>query len=146
MKSPLRIALQVGALFVLFVGAVFAGRVLPLPGQAQAAPNLPGPGEKPLMAPSWFDCGIVLEVAVINYPEPGRVQVTCSNDLGGIDNFAFKGDDQATASRILSLFNTSMATGERLFLYYVIDDAGSWGCPPASCRMLEGAKLVESIT
>jgi len=145
MKSPFRIALQVVALFVLFVGAVFVGRVLPAPGQAEAAPIEPGPAGRPLMAPSWFDCGMVFEVAVIDYPEPGRVQVTCTNDQAGAYIFAFKADDQATASRILSLFNTSMATGAHLWLYYVTDDATSWGCPPASCRMLEGAKLVELI-
>jgi hypothetical protein len=145
MKSPFRIALQVVALFVLFVGAVFVGRVLPAPGQAEAAPIEPEPAAKPLMGPSWFDCVAVLEVAVIDYPEPGRVQVMCSNDIAGAHYFAFKGDDQATASRILSLFNTSMATGTHLQLYYVTDDATSWGCPPASCRMLEGAKLMELI-
>ena len=145
MKSPFRITLQIVALFVLFVGAVFVGRVLPVPGQAEAAPIELGPAAKPLMAPSWFACGPVIEVAVINYPEPGRVQVMCTNDLSGISVFAFKADDQATASRILSLFNTSMATGEDLWLYYVTDDASSWGCSPATCRMLEGAKLVEAI-
>jgi hypothetical protein len=145
MKSPFRIVLQVTALFVLFVGAVFVGRVLPVPGQAEAAPIQPAPEARPLMAPSWFDCGPVLEVAVIDYPEPGRVQVMCTNNLGGIQYFAFKGDDQATASRILSIFNSSMAMGEPLWLYYVTDDATSWGCPLASCRMLEGAKLAALI-
>jgi hypothetical protein len=142
MKSPLRVAIQVTALFVLFVGAVFVGRSLPVPGQAEAALIKPAPPARPLSAPSWFTCGSIWEVATIDYPEPGRVHVMCSNELvAGVRTFAFKADDSATASRMLSLFNTAYVTGTPLELYYVTDDASSWGCPPTACRMLEGARL-----
>jgi len=142
MKSPLRPALQLAALFVLFTGAMFVGRSLPLPQLAQAAPIEPAELARPLSAPSWGSCGALLEVRVINYPEPGRVEIKCTNLINGVQYLAFKGDDQATASRLLSLFNTSMATGVSLSLYWVVDDSSSWGCPPASCRMLEGARLI----
>ena len=66
----------------------------------------------------------------------------CSNEIvPGVRVFAYKADDAAEANRILSLFNTSLVSGVPLELYWVSDDSTSWGCPPATCRMLEGAKL-----
>ncbi|MCX6024878.1 MAG: hypothetical protein NTY23_01225 [Chloroflexi bacterium] len=145
MKSPLRVAIQIAALFVLFVGAVFVGRSLPVPGQAEAAPIEPALPAKPLMGPNIAPCGGILQSAVITYPSPGRVQVKCSSPLPGIAQpyYAFKADDEAMASRILSVLNTAFVTGLPLDLYYVADaESGSWGCDPTSCRVLEGAMLV----
>ena len=56
MKPQLRFALQVAALFVLFTGAVFVGRSLPLPTHAEAAPVEPEAPSRPLSAPSWHSC------------------------------------------------------------------------------------------
>ncbi len=141
MKSPLRVTLQIGAVFVLFVGAVFLGRSLPQPTRAAAAALEPANAAKPLAAGTEVSCTIY-RTAAFSYPDPGRIHVQCSNaPVPGVYFFAFKGDDSATASRILSIFNTAFAMGKPLLVWYLNEDGSSWGCGYADCRPIQGAAV-----
>jgi len=142
MKSPFRVTLQIAALLVLFVGAVFLGRSLPPPTRAAAAPIAPANAARPLMAGTWFYCGAISNVAVFSYPAPGRIHVACTNTPGdGVYYFAFKADDSAMSSRMLSIMNTALATNKPLWVSYVNVDGTSWGCGYSDCRPVEGVEV-----
>jgi hypothetical protein len=146
MKYPLKATIQITALVLLFVGAVFLGRSLPQPTRVAAAPLEPAAAGRPLMAPTmvptWFSCGAINHTAVFSYPDPGRIYVQCANTPGaGVYWFAFKADDSAAASRMLSIFNTALATGKPLMVYYVDVDGSSWDCDYSNCRPIEGAQV-----
>ena len=141
MKFPLRVTLQIAAVLVLFVGAVFLGRSLPQPTRVGAAPIEPASAARPLAAGTEFPC-TVYRTAVFSYPDPGRIHVQCSNTPGsGVYWFAFKADDSAAASRMLSIFNTALATGKPLIVWYLNEDGSSWGCGYADCRPIQGAAV-----
>jgi hypothetical protein len=141
MKSPFRVTLQIAALLVLFVGAVFLGRSLPQPTNAVAAPIAPANAARPLMM-GWWSCGAISNVAVFSSPAPGRIHVACSNPpVSGVYYFAFKADDSAMASRMLSIINTALATNKPLWVWWVDVDGSSWGCGYGDCRPITGVEV-----
>jgi hypothetical protein len=143
---PWKRVLQIGTLCILFAGAVYVGRSLPQPtlNAQAAAPAQVSPDGPPTLQSIIFTCNTpILNVGVFNSPAPGRVHVHCSNSIVDdgqtITYWAVKGDDSATASRFLSIFNTALATGRTLTLYYNSKDNGSaWGCNYNDCRPIVG--------
>jgi len=142
MKNLPKAIFQISPLILLFVGAVLLGRTLSQPTRAAAAPLEPAAAGRPAMAGTWFSCGPIVRTGVFSYPAPGRIHVLCTNSPGsGVYYFGFKGNDSATAARMLSIMNTSIATGKPLYVYYVDVDGGSWGCGYANCRPIEGVEV-----
>ena len=142
---PWKRVFQIGTLLILFAAAFFVGRALPQPLNAQAAAPVQVSVDGSPTLLNYFPCTIV-RTGVFSAPAPGRVHVQCSNAINdngaSITFWAFKADDSATASRYLSIFNTALATGRTVGIFYNSGENGSaWGCDVSNCRPIVGATM-----
>ena len=73
-----------------------------------------------------------------------RVHVFCATPYNGaIYWFAYCTKDSATASRMLSVFETAIATGKNIGIYFDPNDTSgtTCGCASNNCRVVTGAEV-----
>ncbi len=96
--------------------------------------------DRPLAALNWYQCTTVDQVAVFD----SRIHVHCTSTSPtiGIGWFAVSSTNP-NVSRYLSIFETAMISGKRLYLYLDPNDTSgaAWGCASGDCRVIYGAEL-----
>ena len=137
--SNVRIAIEI--ILVLAALAFAFSHSVPSQAAAESAPAA-------LLSRSWYQCNTPMNVAVFN----SRVHVFCATTtpIGGtalstaIQYFAVPtSPDSASASRYLSMFQSSSISGKTLWLFLDPNDTSgsSFGCGSGDCRVIYGAEL-----
>lgn len=135
-RVAVKLALLVALALVILTGGIAAR---PTPAQAAQVP----------MALYWYQCNALNHVAVFTE----RIHVFCQSTAtiagapaldGAVTWFAFPTQpDSATASRFLSLLQTSVIAGRTIWLQLDPNDTSgsSFGCGAANCRRFTGVEM-----
>ena len=137
--SYVRIAIEI--ILVLAALAFAFSHSMPSQAATESAPAA-------LLSLSWYQCNAPMNVAVFN----NRVHVFCATTTaeGGpalsttIKYFAVPtSPDSASASRYLSIFQSSSISGKTLWVFLDPTDTSgsSFGCGSGDCRVIYGAEL-----